>query len=80
MSHIEVLQLQGLTLPLGAVRELSYTFRSGVHLVVGPNGVGKTSLLRTIAGALSPIGGTIQLGHASRQIFGSGHPGSGRAT
>ena len=62
MNHIDVLQLQALTLPFGAVKELSCAFRPGIHLVVGPNGAGKTSLLRAIAGAMSPTSGTIQLG------------------
>ncbi len=80
MSHIDVLKLQGLTLPFGAVRELSCTFRPGVHLVVGPNGAGKTSLLRAIAGALPPTGGTIQLGdvalanYSDRVILAPGLP------
>lgn len=62
MNNVDLLRLDAITLPFGAVRELACTFRPGVHLVVGPNGVGKTSLLRAIAGALPPIGGTIQLG------------------
>ncbi len=31
--------------------------------VVGPNGIGKTTLLRTILGELSPLTGTVTLGH-----------------
>ena len=67
MNNADALQLHALTLPFGAVGELSYTFQPGVHLVVGPNGVGKTSLLRTIAGALPPTGGAIRLGNAPLQ-------------
>ena len=31
--------------------------------VVGPNGIGKTTLLRTILGELKPLSGTVSLGH-----------------
>ncbi|HEX7339014.1 MAG TPA: ATP-binding cassette domain-containing protein [Rhodanobacteraceae bacterium] len=64
MSAIECLRLHALTLPFGAAREISHAFRPGLHLVTGPNGIGKTSLLRAIAGALPPMSGTIQLGDA----------------
>lgn len=65
MNEVDLLRFHALTLPFGSVRELSCTFPPGVHLVVGPNGVGKTSLLRAIAGALPPTDGTIQLGETS---------------
>jgi heme exporter protein A len=42
-------------------RDLSFSAAAGQVLAVeGPNGVGKTSLLRMIAGFLSPAAGTIQ--------------------
>jgi ATP-binding cassette subfamily F protein 3 len=34
--------------------------------LVGPNGSGKTTLLNTIAGRLTPLGGTVRLGSAVR--------------
>lgn len=61
MNHGELLRLCGLTLPYGRVSELTHTFRPGVHLVVGPNGIGKTSLLRAISGALPATKGSIFL-------------------
>lgn len=80
MNEADLLRLNALTLPFGSVKELSYTFPPGVHLVVGPNGVGKTSLLRAIAGALPPTDGTIRLGDAplskcsSRVVLAPGAP------
>ena len=80
MNEADLLRLHALTLPFGSVKELSCTFPPGVHLVVGPNGVGKTSLLRAIAGALPSTGGTIQLGDtplpkcSSRVVLAPGAP------
>jgi len=55
------LVLDAVSLPRGAVRDLSAEFGPGVHLIVGPNGVGKTSLLNAIAGTLPPTSGSICL-------------------
>ncbi|MDB5070374.1 MAG: iron-siderophore transporter [Candidatus Eremiobacteraeota bacterium] len=43
------------------LRDVSLALGEGVVAVVGPNGVGKTSLLRAMAGALAPASGTIAL-------------------
>lgn len=56
------LRIINLTVPFGVVKEFSCTFGSGLHLLVGPNGIGKTSLLRTIAGILPITEGKILLG------------------
>ncbi|RAP58028.1 ATP-binding cassette domain-containing protein [Oleiagrimonas sp. MCCC 1A03011] len=80
MNSIESLGLHELTLPFGQVRALTRTFGLGLHLVVGPNGIGKTSLLRAIAGALSPMTGVIRLGdvpmkrHSDRVLLAPGAP------
>ncbi|HEY6233574.1 MAG TPA: ABC transporter ATP-binding protein [Candidatus Elarobacter sp.] len=43
------------------LRDVSFALDGGVVAVVGPNGVGKTTLLRAMAGALAPERGTIAL-------------------
>jgi ABC-type cobalamin/Fe3+-siderophores transport system ATPase subunit len=43
------------------LRDVSLTLEGGVVAVVGANGVGKTTLLRTIAGALAPAAGTVRI-------------------
>jgi heme exporter protein A len=50
-------------------REVGFRLARGEALVVeGPNGSGKTSLLRLIAGLLAPAAGTISLSGAGSQI------------
>src|SRR5216683_284453 len=41
--------------------DVSLTLDGGVVALVGPNGVGKTTLLRAMAGVLAPASGTIAL-------------------
>ena len=55
------LSLRELVLPRGSIDSLTVDFGPGVHLIVGPNGVGKTSLLNTIAGTLPSRSGGIFL-------------------
>ena len=43
------------------LRDVSLTLTGGVVAVIGPNGVGKTTLLRTLAGLLAPAAGTVTL-------------------
>ena len=60
-----VLRVDRLEVSYGSVRALrgvSLTVDQGQFVgVVGPNGAGKSTLLLTIAGALAPSAGTIQL-------------------
>ena len=47
--------------PMAVLQDVSLTVAPGTRLgVVGPNGVGKSTLLATLAGALVPDGGTVQ--------------------
>jgi ABC-2 type transport system ATP-binding protein len=55
------LTLRELVLPRGFIDSLTTDFGPGIHLIVGPNGVGKTSLLNTIAGTLPAKSGTVLL-------------------
>jgi ABC-type multidrug transport system ATPase subunit len=53
--------LEAVSLPRGKVEKLSREFAAGVHLIVGPNGVGKTSLLNAIAGTLPLSSGSVRI-------------------
>lgn len=55
------LVLEAVSLPRGKVQKLSTEFAAGVHLIVGPNGIGKTSLLNAIAGTLPLSSGSIRI-------------------
>ncbi|MGO3733230.1 MAG: ATP-binding cassette domain-containing protein [Vagococcus sp.] len=67
MTHIEptlLLNVDQILLPrsIDIVAPLTFSLYAGEGLAIcGPNGVGKTTLLETIASLLSPKNGTIQL-------------------
>jgi ABC-type multidrug transport system ATPase subunit len=68
-----ILSLRAVRLPRGTLPELNVDFARGVHVIVGPNGVGKTSLLNAMAGSLPLKGGDIQfdgrpLQHAEARV------------
>ncbi len=59
-----VLEAKRLAQGFGATRlfrDLSLTVEVGAHIaIIGPNGIGKTTLLRTLAGELAPESGTVK--------------------
>ena len=54
-----------------AVRGVSFEVRAGEAVaVLGANGAGKTTILKTVMGLVAPAGGTIELG--GRPLAGTG--------
>ena len=68
-----LLEIKGLELALGErtlVRGLDFILTRGERVgIVGPNGCGKTTLLRAILGQLAPAGGTIRLGKTVKPSY-----------
>ena len=58
------LQLEAVRLPRGTLGALTLDFARGVHVILGPNGIGKTSLLNAIAGSLPIVSGAMRLAGA----------------
>lgn len=60
MSHLAVHDLTVSRGGLRAVEGVSFTLEAGEALILrGPNGIGKTTLLRTVAGLQPPVAGRI---------------------
>ena len=55
------LQREAVRLPRGPLGALTLDFAAGVHVILGPNGIGKTSLLNAIAGSLPIVSGSMHL-------------------
>ena len=65
IDTMQILEIEGLNSGYGKVEVLlniSFTMKVGQCFgIVGPNGVGKSTLLQTIAGAIKPKSGSIKL-------------------
>lgn len=52
------------------IQKLDFSlFRGNVVAIIGPNGVGKSTLLKTMAGAIRPLDGNFAWGHNVRPVF-----------
>ncbi|MCW2813908.1 MAG: sugar transporter [Nocardioides sp.] len=72
---MSALEVRGLEVAYGTtpvLRHLDLTVAGGVTAILGPSGCGKTTLLRTVAGFVSPRSGSISV--AGRPVVGSGRP------
>jgi ATPase subunit of ABC transporter with duplicated ATPase domains len=63
----EVLRVRGVSKAYGdtqVLQDVTFTVERGEKVaIVGPNGVGKSTLLRALAGVLEPDAGDVELGH-----------------
>jgi ATPase subunit of ABC transporter with duplicated ATPase domains len=69
-SGRDVLELEGICKRFGAhevLTDVGFTVRRGERLgVIGPNGLGKSTLLRVLTGRLAPDAGAVRWGHEVR--------------
>jgi len=61
MSHLQLSSISfGYTDALTILQDISFSLNEGWTGIVGPNGGGKTTLLRLIAGELKPVSGSLR--------------------
>ena len=76
IDHPEPLEARGVTKRFGsllALDDLDLDLQPGkVHALIGPNGSGKTTALRTLVGELAPDSGTVRVG--ASKLEGSSRP------
>ena len=90
-SGRQVVEIEGLAKAYGekqVLRDVSLTVRRGDRLaVIGPNGIGKSTLLKILAGQLEPDAGKVEWGHEThpgyfaqdhREVLGDGQQPDGR--
>jgi ATPase subunit of ABC transporter with duplicated ATPase domains len=69
-SGKDVLEVAGLSKAYGdnqVLRDMSFVVRRGEKVaVIGPNGLGKSTLLKIVTGNVAPDGGSAELGHEVR--------------
>ena len=69
----KVVDLKNISIALGGrpiIRDFSFEFKAGQKIgIIGPNGIGKTTLLRIIAGVLKPDSGTVETADTVRFNF-----------
>ncbi|WP_406368570.1 ATP-binding cassette domain-containing protein [Streptomyces sp. NBC_00647] len=84
-GRIPAAELRGVTFAYGTgarpvLRELDLTLEDGEHLVVvGPSGIGKSTLTSLLAGMLTPDAGSVRVAGAAAGPDGPAHPQLRRA-
>ncbi len=72
---MSALEVRGLSASYGThrvLREIDLAVEDGVTAILGPSGCGKTTLLRVIAGFVTPTAGTVSVAGAT--VVGDGRP------
>jgi iron(III) transport system ATP-binding protein len=72
---VTALEVQALRVSYGeqeVLRGVDLTVKGGVTAIVGPSGCGKTTLLRAVAGFVTPTSGSVTV--AGKEVVGSGRP------
>lgn len=80
VPYEELVSAKSLTVKIGErylIQDLSFLVRRGERLVIaGPNGTGKSTLLKVLTGKLKPTAGKVRLGQGARfSVFEQQQPG-----
>lgn len=64
LSHLSIGYREGKSTPTAVLADINATLQTGeLTCLLGANGIGKSTLLRTLSGFQSPLAGTIMLHH-----------------